>query len=229
MPDTDNELGFLILAGGKSQRMGMDKALLPFQGRTFLECLVDQCQRVSPHVVISVARGHQHSFREKFQTLEPFSRVTWVEDQHEGKGPLAGIEAGLKALEAVCRYAFVMGCDVPVLKPRLVQELLSFAKQHGCRAVTPVEGERTFGMTAVYRTDSWSVAGELIDQESLRVSALAQRLCAHKIELADLREFDPNLTSFLNINDPQAYGSFMSSQGCTVDADLIERLNNGRT
>jgi len=154
----------------------MDKALLPLQGRTFIECLVDQCRQVSCHVMISVANSQRHAFEDNFESLESFSEVTWVEDQHQAKGPLAGIEAGLRALEPVCRYGFVIGCDVQVV--------------------------------------------------NLRVSALAQSLSAHKVELADLRQFDPKLVSFLNINHPQAYREFLTSQGYEVDTELMERLNS---
>lgn len=226
MPDNNNEIGVLILAGGQSQRMGMDKALLPFEGRTFIECLVEQCGRLSGHVVISIGGGQGHSLRARFESSDAFRGVIWVEDEHQDKGPLAGIEVGLRALEPVCRFGFVIGCDVPVLKPRLAQELFRLAAQHDCRAVTPVDGERTFGMTAVYKTDSWPVASELIGQDSLRVSSLADRLSALKVELDDLREFDPELVSFLNINQPQAYRDFLISQGYDADADLIERLNS---
>jgi len=72
MPDTDNELGILILAGGQSQRMGMDKALLPFAGRTFIECLADQCSRLSRHVGISIARDQRQTLKERFDSSEPF-------------------------------------------------------------------------------------------------------------------------------------------------------------
>jgi len=226
MPANDNELGILILAGGGSQRMGMDKALLPFEGRTFIECLVAQCCRGSSHVVISVGQDRQQALRKRFESTPLFSGVTWVADQHNAKGPLAGIEAGLRALEPVCRYAFVTGCDVPVLKLELTAELLKIAKQQNSRAVTPVDGQRTFGMTAVYRTDSWRAANELIQQHSLRVSNLAAKLCATKVELADLRDIDSELVSFLNINHPKAYQDFLISQGYDVDSDLIEKLSN---
>lgn len=224
MPDNRNELGILILAGGHSQRMGMDKALLPLDGQTFIECLVEQCCRLSDHVVVAVGRGQGNALRERFESSELFRGVVWVEDEHQDKGPLAGIEAGLRALEPVCQFGFVIGCDVPVLKPRLAQELLRLATHHDCRAVTPVDGERIFGMTAVYRTDSWAVAGALIDQGNLRVSLLTDQLSARKVELADLREFDPDLVSFVNINQPEAYRDFLISQGYDADADLIERL-----
>jgi len=222
----NHELGVLILAGGQSQRMGIDKALLPFEERTFIECLVEQCCRLSRHVVISVGGGERNALRERFETSEPFSKVTWVEDEHQEKGPLAGIAVGLKQLEPVCRFGFVIGCDVPVLKPNLAVELLRIAAQHDCRAVTPVDGERIFGMTAVYRTDSWRVAKELTEQDSLRVSRLAQQLAARQVELADLRQFDPDLESFANINHPQAYVDFLTRQGHAVDANLIERLKS---
>jgi len=227
MPENDNELGILILAGGQSERMGMDKALLSFEGQTFIESLVDQCRQVSRHVVISVGYGQQHALRERYESSEQFSGVTWVADQHQAKGPLAGIEAGLKELESSCRYAFVTGCDVPILKCELAEELLRIAKQQNSRAVTPVDGQRTFGMTAVYRTDSWSVAGALIEEDNLRVSRLAEQLAADKVELTDLRKFDPELVSFLNINHPKAYRDFMASRGCEIEANVDEKLGKG--
>lgn len=82
-----------------------------------------------------------------------------------------------------------------------------------------------FWMTAVYRTDTWSEAKELISKNSLRVSELAERLSARRVELAELRAFDPELVSFLNINNPQAYSAFITSQGGAVDTDLMDRLN----
>ena len=228
MPENDNELGVLILAGGQSQRMGMDKALLPFDGRTFVECLVDQCCRLSRHVAISIGHGQQ-ALRERFESCEPFRGVIWVEDEHQEKGPLAGIEAGLKALEPACRYAFVTGCDVPILKPELVEELYRIAKRQDSQAVTPVDGQRTFGMTAVYRTDSWQAASELIQQNSLRVSSLAEQLSATKVELADLRKFDPELVSFLNINHPQEYRDFLTSQDYEIEASVNEQLGTDQS
>ena len=229
MPENDNELGVLILAGGQSQRMGMDKALLPFDGRTFIECLVAQCCRLSRHVVISIGRSQRQVLRERFESSDSFRGVIWVEDEHQEKGPMAGIEAGLKTLEKVCRFGFVVGCDVAVLKPSLAKELLRIASQPDCRAVTPVDGERIFGMTAVYRTDSWRVASELIQQNRLRVSSLAEHLSATKVELAELRKFDPELVSFFNINHPQEYRDFLTSQGYKIEASVNEKLGTDQS
>ena len=224
MADNRNDLGVLILAGGQSQRMGMDKALLPFAGRTFIECIVDQCASLSNHLVISIGLGQQDSLKERFESSAQFGRVTWVEDEHPNQGPLAGIAAGLKSLETYCRYAFVTGCDVPVVKSGLAKELFRIAQQHDCRAATPVDGERIFGMTAVYRTDSWRVGNDLIRQGRLRVSSLAEQLDARKIDVADLREFDPKLESFLNINHPEAYRDFLNSQGVVADPEVMKKL-----
>ena len=228
MPDTENELGVLILAGGQSARMGKHKALLDFKGQTFIECIVDLCVPLGRHIVVSVgqAQGDRPSLRARFESNPKFSQVVWVEDEHDQKGPMAGIEAGLKSLQSVCRYAFVTGCDVPVLKTELAKELLHIANQNDARAVTPVDGKRIFGMTAIYRTDSWQVASELIQKNSLRVSNLAEQLSATKVELADLREFDPKLESFLNINHPQAYRDFLISQGCDVSAEVMKDLRD---
>ena len=204
--------------------MGMDKALLPFRGRTFLECLVEQCRFLSRHVCISIAGDRGEKLQRGYESRDNFRGVLWAPDRHHEKGPLSGIEAGLKILEPACRFALVIGCDVPVLKPALAKEMLRVAIQNDSRAVTPVDRGRVFGVTAVYRTDSWNVAAELIDQNSLRVTRLAEKLDSRRIELSDLRQFDPKLESFLNINDPEAYRNFLISQNCEVDANLIQRL-----
>ncbi len=228
MPESDENPGVLILAGGQSRRMGVDKALLPFQGGTFLETIVNQCLPWSPHIVISVGIGQQSAYVNRFGSQNLFRDVTWVEDTTFNKGPLSGIEAGLKTLERNCRYAFVTGCDVPVVKVDLVRELYRRAIDTDATAVTPVDGKRLFGMTSLYRTDSWPIAGQLIQQDRLRVSALCEILDTERIELDHLRAFDPDLESFLNINHPQQYLDFLLSRGCRPTQDLLKKLDIAR-
>ena len=205
-------VGILILAGGKSVRMGRDKALLPFREMTFLEAIVQSAVELSDHVVVSVgqssSQANGQSYKERFASNPSFDHITWVEDTVADQGPMGGIAAGLKALNSHCEFVFVMGCDVPLLKPELVRHLCSVAAESRCEAVTPVKGDRVYGMTAVYRADAWQVAERLLSQGRLRVSELAQELQAKKIELAELERFDTGLESFLNINRPEDYAAF---------------------
>src|SRR5262245_66621206 len=98
----------IVLAGGRSSRMGTPKAALEWHGSTLLRRVTGIVARgVDGPVVVVRAPG---------QELPPLpERVTVVEDAREGRGPLMGIAAGLAALEADA--AFVSSTDVPLLHP----------------------------------------------------------------------------------------------------------------
>src|SRR5688572_12132394 len=105
----DLSVGGIVLCGGKSQRMGRPKAWLPFLGESMLSRVVRLLRQVVDPVVVVAAPG---------QKLPPLrAEVTVIRDKHEGKGPLAGIAAGLHALAGKVDAAYVSSCDVPLLQP----------------------------------------------------------------------------------------------------------------
>lgn len=218
-----DELGILILAGGKSSRMGRDKALLEYGKKSFLECIVQQCSAWGGEIVISVAAEETQIYQQRFSHDRTFDDVRWVEDRVANMGPLVGIEAGLKTLEPMCQWAFVTGCDVPILQKALVKSLYQTALDEQVDAVTPIQGQRIFGMTAVYRTRCWREASALIEKRQLRVSLLADRLNTQRVQLRQLRQYDPNLDSFVNINSLDDYYQFLLSQGLESPYDVSKK------
>lgn len=106
--------GGIVLCGGQSRRMGRAKALLPWAGRTLIEHVVEILRDVVDEVVVVSTPGI---------ALPPL-RARVIEDTTPGLGPLAGIAAGLAALERA-DVAFVTATDVPGLDPRLVTTLLA--------------------------------------------------------------------------------------------------------
>jgi molybdopterin-guanine dinucleotide biosynthesis protein A len=113
-------VGF-VLAGGESRRMGEDKALVPFAGRTSIEQAVHILQDAGMAVWIAGARSH----------LERFAPV--VKDGKPGLGPLSGICAALEAMTA--RRAVFLPVDQPLTPACLIEMLLRHAEITG-RAVT---------------------------------------------------------------------------------------------
>src|SRR5882672_4754025 len=95
--------GGIILAGGKSTRMGSPKALLPFGAETMLQRVVRLLATVvSPIVVVAAPE----------QSLPDLpADVIVTHDEHEGRGPLEGLRAGLKALPPSSEIAYVTSCD----------------------------------------------------------------------------------------------------------------------
>src|SRR5262245_7885026 len=96
--------GGIVLCGGKSTRMGTSKALLPFGPETMLQRVVRLLSEVVPTMVVVAAVD---------QDLPELPRhVTVARDEHEGRGPLEGLRAGLKALPLEVERAYVTSCDV---------------------------------------------------------------------------------------------------------------------
>ena len=103
-----------ILAGGKSSRMGMEKALLPLKGRPMIQYVVDTLSSRFSEVVI-VGGG-----KDKYSFLE----LEVVPDVFEGCGPLGGIQAALNRARPLS--VFVLSCDTPFIPVELIEYLLSF-------------------------------------------------------------------------------------------------------
>src|SRR5512138_2999381 len=131
----------IVLCGGKSTRMGTSKALLPFGPETMLQRVVRLLTDVvSPIVVVAAVD-------QPLPTLPPEVIVT--RDEQEGRGPLEGLRAGLKALPPQVDAAYVTSCDVPLLEPAFVAHMLSLLGDHDI-AVMEIDGF-THPLSAVYR------------------------------------------------------------------------------
>src|SRR6476660_5996097 len=132
--------GGIVLCGGKSTRMGTSKALLPFGPETMLQRVVRLLSGVvSPIVVVAAVD----------QELPPLpSDVIVTRDERESRGPLEGLRAGLKALPESVAAAYVTSCDVPLLVPGFVRQMLDLARDHDI-AVMEIDG-LTHPLSAVY-------------------------------------------------------------------------------
>src|SRR5881398_3639726 len=114
--------GAIVLCGGRSTRMGTSKALLPFGPETMLQRVVRILQDVvSP--IVAVAAVNQ-----PLPTLP--SDVIVTRDEEEGRGPLEGLRAGLKALPETVDSAYVTSCDVPLLVPDFVRLMIDLLGDH---------------------------------------------------------------------------------------------------
>ena len=179
----------LILCGGFSERMGRDKASLPFGDETMLERIAAVVQPCVDEVHLVAREGQEIPSNAKLGL--PVAR-----DPAEGNGPLAGLAAGLRAITP--ERAFVVSCDVPLLEADLVRGLFATCKNH--RAVIPrIDGHfmttcAVYSKTLVEEIDQMLLAGER------RPRAIAQTDNVLTLDEHDVRAFDPNLRSFVDCN-----------------------------
>ena len=181
----------VVLAGGKSSRMGTPKALLPFDDRPLIEHIVATLRGRFPEVVVVAAPG---------QTL-PSMPVTLVRDEVEHQGPVGGLYYGLRAGEA--EVSFVTSCDAAFLNVDLISHLVDEAPGHD--VVVPHWQGRDQPLHAVYRRTVVPVLGELLAGGRLRPVYLFDRVRTRRVSEDEIRRFDPDGSSFFNMNTPEDY------------------------
>jgi molybdopterin-guanine dinucleotide biosynthesis protein A len=196
--------GGIVLAGGRSTRMGRPKATLEWHGSTLLRRVAGIVDRaVEGPVVVVRAPGQE--------LPELPRRAEVADDAREGRGPLEGLAAGLAAVRDRTEWAYVSSTDVPLLHPAFVRVVLAAAGRDNVDVVLPVAHGRRQPLAAAYRTALLDAVRALIDAGELRPSLLLERcrvreLCERDL-LADpeLARSDPGLLSLLNVNDPADY------------------------
>lgn len=185
----DREAAAIILAGGKSTRLGRDKASEPLLGRPLLQHVLDRLRGLVTERVIVKAVGQQ------LPPLED-AGVTVVEDLYPETGPLGGIYTGLVAVRAP--YAIAVACDMPLLRPALVAELLRRAP--GRDLVVPVSEEFPQPLCAVYSKACLEPFRSQLEAGEYKITAAFGRLRPLYLRPDDWRPFDPDGLSFQNLN-----------------------------
>lgn len=112
--DQNKDVKGLVLAGGKSRRMGKDKSLLTYHSKPQREYLYEQMQPVCSEVFLSIRPGQEDSLPEG---------LAYILDQNHYKGPFNGLlSAHLKYPEAAW---LVVACDLPLIDTKALAFLLS--------------------------------------------------------------------------------------------------------
>ncbi len=187
----------VILAGGKSSRMGRPKALVKFDGRPLIAHLVSLLRNLFERIIIVAAPEHEL----------PDLQATVVRDELPFQGPVGGIYYGLKAADE--KAAFVTSCDAPFLNLSLIRFLT--AQISHADVVVPYWQDRFQPLHAVYRTSVAPLLADQLERGELRPVTLFQRVPTLKIGEDEIRRFDPNGLSFLNMNTPEDYDTALAS------------------
>jgi molybdenum cofactor guanylyltransferase len=196
----------VVLAGGRSSRMGTAKASLPWHGSTLLRRVSGLAARVvdGPVVVVRAAG----------QALPALpASVEVLDDPSEGRGPLQGMAVGLGALRDRADVAFVCAVDLPFLHPAFVRRvLLAYdATDPPVDVVLPVARGHAQPLAAAYRPGLAPLVDKLLSADRLRPAFLMDECDVLRLDddaLLDdpgLRDADPELDSVVNLNTPADY------------------------
>jgi molybdopterin-guanine dinucleotide biosynthesis protein A len=197
----------IILCGGQSSRMGRPKATLPFGPELMLQRVVRLLAEVVEPIVVVAAPG---------QELPPLpAGVLIARDEREGRGPLEGMFAGLCALEGEAEAAYVTSCDVPLLVPDFVRQMIARLGSHEIAVPVVWRGKRLLyhPLAAVYRLSVQERVGALLKTDTLRVASLFDECDTLRVPVEELRGVDPELATLANLNRPEEYEAALAKAG----------------
>jgi molybdopterin-guanine dinucleotide biosynthesis protein A len=180
----------IVLVGGEARRAGgREKYFFSYHGKTFIEHILAALRQVVDEVVLAARDPAQC---ERFSHLDG---VRCVSDIRKGVGPTGGLHAGV--LEAKGDLVVVVACDMPCINPRVIEHLFSVMDDYD--AVIPVwNPEMLEPLHAVYRRSALLAYLEEPGHRSLREMVSSMR--ARFVEIEDLRQMDPDLATFTNVN-----------------------------
>jgi molybdopterin-guanine dinucleotide biosynthesis protein A len=189
------EAGAIILAGGKSSRMGTNKALLKVSEKTNIERIVIQLKKLFDDIILVTNEPEAYSFL----------NIKVTTDQYHGKGPLAGLHAGLVASRF--EKNVIVACDMPFISSEFARDLVNRIGNYD--AVIPVINGRQHPLFSVFKKKNIERIAESIDNEQLRMRGLLDQLYVLYLTEKDLMDYSKESLEriFFNMNNPIDYES----------------------
>ena len=190
MNNVDDVTAFVI-AGGKSIRMGKDKAFLEFKGRILLARALELAAVVTEDVRIV---GDPRKFA-------AFGRV--IEDIYRERGPLGGIHAALKSSAA--ELNLMLAVDLPFMQSNFLKYLISVARETRAWVTVPRASDGLQPLCAVYRREFAKIAEQSLAQGKNKIDALFAEVDTKILGPEEVSEAGFSAEMFRNLNTPEEF------------------------
>ena len=184
------EISSIILAGGRSSRLGYDKIFKPVGARNLLDLVIGRVASLSGETIIVTGSNNNLFQSDKYPELK------FITDVYPDKGPLGGIYTGL--LNSTSLLNLVVASDMPFLNPALLRYMVQVANDYDL--VVPRVGDFVEPLHAIYTRDCMEPAEHLLKQDILSVHRLFSMVRTRYVEVEEIDRFDPDHLSFFNVN-----------------------------
>jgi molybdopterin-guanine dinucleotide biosynthesis protein A len=182
------EYSIVIQAGGKSSRMGQDKALMPFKGTTMIEYILQQVRPLGKDIVLISNRPDKY---------RDFGYPVFS-DVYPDIGALGGLYTAIHYSPA--KYCLLLACDMPFVNLSLIEHLLSLAPEFD--AVIPRIHPNEFAepFRAVYQKSCLPSIEAAIISGQRRVRSFFGDVNIRFVDEPEIKKYDPELITFFNVN-----------------------------
>ena len=180
--------GCIILAGGKSSRMGEDKALLNYNGQKFIEKIADELSFFEEKII---ARGNN-------SILGELEKASWkiVADEYPEHGPIGGLHAALKNCKS--DVMFVVTCDMPLITGEMAKKICGEMCGSFDVVIAVSNDGKYHPLCGVYRKELYQLMEEYILQDNNRVMAVLKNC---RVKYVNLNEEESKQLANVNTRD----------------------------
>jgi molybdopterin-guanine dinucleotide biosynthesis protein A len=183
------EASGVILSGGESSRMGVNKAFIEIQGKRIIDSIVKLLSILFPEVIIVTNTPLDYACIN--------ARI--VTDIFPQKGSLGGIYTGL--FYSSHPYSLVVACDMPFLRREVIEYMTG--KIGSNDVVIPHLSDGYHPLHAIYSRRCLPFMERLIEKDDLRIVNFFKKVRVKEVSGKELSRVDPDFSSFININTPE--------------------------
>lgn len=187
----------VILAGGKSSRMGFNKEFLELNGESLIKRNIAILKNIFNEVIVVTNNPEYYSELD----------VVTIQDIYFQRGPLSGIHAALK--RASSEYIYLLACDMPNLDGSFILYLMDTVNATGAEIVIGKAGEKLEPFNGFYSKSILARVEKLLEQEKLAIKAL---ISESRAEFIDIQSTELEREIFLNLNTQQDLKHYIKSE-----------------
>jgi molybdenum cofactor guanylyltransferase len=184
------EVSCVVLAGGKSSRLGRNKIFETIGHHNLLERVISRLSILESDIILVTGKDSS------LPQLTQYPDVKVIQDIYPGKGTLGGLYTGLATSRTY--YNLVVACDMPFLNLSLLRYIMSLAE--GYDVVIPRTNNILEPLHAVYARSCLATIEFLMQQNRLSILELYPMVKVKYIEAMEIERFDPQHLSFFNVN-----------------------------
>jgi len=192
----------IILAGGKSRRMGENKAFIDLGGVPLFERVYRIFKEIFTEIiVVANDTGFFEGYEARLQ-----------KDILLNKGPLGGLYTGLSYSSNY--HAFCTACDMPLLNPRLIKYMVEERGEYD--VIVPKTPDGLHPLHAIYSKKCLPPMRQLLDRDDLKIVNFFHRVRVRYIDETEIRKVDPHMRSLINVNTEE---EIEAVRGILVEAE----------
>jgi len=184
------EVTGIILAGGKSLRLGRNKATEIIGGMTLIERVIKSLTAVTNRIILVTAGD--------IGSISAVHSIEEINDIYAGKGPLSGIYTGLRSSHTISNI--VVACDMPFLNTALLEHMVRLLP--GFDAIVPRWPNGFIEpLYAAYSISCLTTMKKHLDNKQLTINGCLKEMNVSHFDKSEFSKFDPDFLSFFNINN----------------------------